>query len=136
MTRKELSEQYAEYLKNKGYEVEITDEGHVHFKKDGNYLILIDEKDPIFFQLAYPSFHKTKDEADRTKVLAACSKATASIKAAKVFMLGDNVWAAVEIFLPTPDAFKDVFDRCLTSVLSVVHEFDKAYGGHATLENK
>ena len=128
MTKKEIADKYLCYLKTAGYVAEITPTTDVHFKKDeGSFLIIIDEKDETFLQIAFPSFFGITGEDDRAKANAACSKACSGSKAAKVFSMGNDVWATVEIFLPEPDNFHVVFGRCLSALIHGVQMFAIAY---------
>lgn len=57
---------------------------------------------------------------------AAACEATAKVKVAKIFPLGDEVIGSVELFLPEVDDFKPVFKRALRCLSTAVNAFVKS----------
>lgn len=57
------------------------------------------------------------------QVMEATLQATAGIKVAKVFPIGNNVCASIELFCASPEAFKAVFHRSLGALKSGVQHF-------------
>ena len=71
----------------------------------------------------FPNFWSIESEAEREKVVHACTTATASTKVAKVFIVRDNVWATIELFCSPPEHFMSVFDRSMGALMTGVANF-------------
>lgn len=124
MSKAEKAEMYREFLQGEGYAPKIDGDGDIIFKREGRtYVIIIDEKDEMFFRIVFPNFWSIDSEEERRKVYEAAVYATAETKVAKVFPVGDNVWATVELFCSPPVAFQLVFERSLGAVMSSVRVF-------------
>lgn len=124
MTKQERAEMYRQYLLEEGFAPRIDEDGDVAFKYEGgSYVIIVDDKDDVFFRLIYPGFWSIESEEERTKVTQAALHATAQTKVAKVFMVRDNTWASIEMFCSPPEAFKPVFSRCLSALRTGVDTF-------------
>ena len=123
-SREELQELYLEYLKIEGYVPKIDDDGDVMFKAEGRtYFIDVNEKDPQFFRLVFPFFWKIEDEEERTRAFQAANHANLETKVAKVFVVNDDTWASVELFVEKPEDFQPVFTRSLASIRASVDVF-------------
>lgn len=115
---------YIKFLEANGYRPELDKDGDVAFKHEGgNYIIQIDENDNLYFRLIYPNFWEIENEQERSDVLIASTVANSDIKCAKIFMLRDNVWAVVEIFLAHPDDYEKLLSRSISSIQSAVGGF-------------
>lgn len=113
MTIKEKQEMFAEFLRGEGYTPEIDSDGDVRFKKEGGIYFLDVDDDDEYFRVVYPGLYHIRDSADdHSKTLAACAAATARCKVAKLFLVRDQVWAAVEIFVAKPESFKSGVFAC------------------------
>lgn len=125
LTEKEIRQQtYMKFLESNGYRPELDKDGDVAFKHEGgNYIIQVDENDNVYFRLIYPNFWEIESEEERQDVLLAGNFANSDIKCAKVFMLRDNVWAVVEIFLSKPEDYEKILSRSISSIQSVVGSF-------------
>jgi hypothetical protein len=125
LTVKEKRQQtYMKFLEANGYRPELDQDGDVAFKHEGgNYIIQIDEGDDVYFRLIYPNFWEIESEQERSDVLVASTVANAGIKCAKVFMLRDNVWAVVEIFLAKPEDYEKLLSRSISTIQSSVNSF-------------
>ncbi len=124
MSTSGASEAYSTFLTNEGYRPTLDSDGDVVFKREGRtYLILIDDADPTFFRLVFPNFWEIESDPERLQVLLAAQSATADTKVAKVFIVGDNVWASVEQFVSEPASATAVFDRALGAIDSAVSRF-------------
>lgn len=127
MTKSERAQTYSEYLRNEGYAPSIDQDGDVKFKKEGGtYYILISEQDQEFFRLVFPSFWPIESEAERKKAEMSALKATTDTKVAKIFLVKDNVWGAIELFCASPDHVKAVFPRCLSALKVAVETFTES----------
>ena len=123
-TKADLQDIYISFLKREGYVPSIDNDGDVTFKSEGkNYFIVIDEEDPQFFRLIYPGFWKIEKEADRENVSRAALHACAATKCAKVFLVRDNVWASIELFVANPGDFEPIFSRSLSALRTGASNF-------------
>lgn len=43
-------------------------------------------------------------------------------------MVGDDVWVTVELFIASPDNFKDVFQRSMSALLNGANNFIEQMG--------
>jgi hypothetical protein len=117
-------EMYAEYLREEGYKPTIDGENVVRFKEEGRiYCILVDAQDPQFFRIIFPNFWEIRGQEQRMKVLAAADAATGKTKVAKVFTVDNDVWASIEIFLPSPEQFRSIFPRSMGALKAAVGHF-------------
>lgn len=117
MDRQELTNIYTSFLEEEGYRPNIDDDGDIYFKREGKtYLIFVDSEDSKFFRLVFPNFWPIESEEERLMVLHAANAATAQTKTAKVYMVQDNVWASVELFIDDPSHFKALFGRCMDAL--------------------
>jgi len=133
MTRSERAQAYMNILTEEGYRPSLDEDGDVVFKKEGrSYLILIDENDPRFFRLVFPNFWPIESELERARVVQAASATTGKIKVAKVFVVRDDVWATVELFVETPDSAKAVFERSMSVLTEAVDTFAEQMRGGST----
>ena len=119
-----MQKMYTEYLKSEGYPVELDDDGDVLFKFEGNtYFIQIDPEDTDFFRIVLPNFWPVKDDSERQKVLEAVNYANAESKTSKLFIVRDNVWASIELFVTAPEDFKTIFKRSMSALQYGVYNF-------------
>lgn len=124
MTNQHRAEMYLEFLREEGFAPKIDDDGDVIFKYEGGtFLILLDDKDEEYFKLVYPAFWPIETEHERLKALRVAFDATANTKVAKVYIIKDNAWAAIEMFCDPPETVKPVFARCLSALRTVVRTF-------------
>ncbi len=127
MTLTEREQMYFDFLAEEGYRPELAEPGHVAFKKDGLFLIIMcHEEDEGFFHLFCPDFWPYKGARERNRVYRAAAEVTAGTKCLKVFPLRGGTFASVEIFCSPPDAFKAVFDRALASLAVGLDRFQEA----------
>ena len=124
MTKEELGAMYRDFLTEEGFSPFIEEDGDVTFKYEGKvHGISVDEGDEEFFRLIFAPFWDIENEEERRKVHAAACEATAKVKVAKIFPLGDDVVGSVELFLPEVDDFKPVFKRALRCLSAAVDAF-------------
>ena len=130
MDKSEKAQMYVDFLKAEGYLPEIDSDGDVRFKKEGgNYYIAVDATDDEFFRVVFPGFWPIESEEERDQALAKCNEANAGAKVAKVFIVQDSVWASLELFVSTPDAFKGVFSRGMGALRYGVERFVQGMRG-------
>lgn len=123
-TKEEFQKFYTDYLTAEGYRPEVDSDGDVSFKREGlTYYIIVTETDAEFFEMALPNIHSIVDEPDRTKAYIAADYSNAKSKVSKVYMVNDDVWVTVELFIATPDDFKNVFQRAMSALLNGANNF-------------
>ena len=124
MSNEERQQMYLDFLSEEGYRPHVGDNGLVDFKSEGmNYFVLFDEDDEQFFRVVVPNFWSIDNEEVRSKARIAADDSTASTKAAKVFTVADNVWAAYEAFYSSPEHFRAIFSRALSVLKTSVQNF-------------
>lgn len=117
---------YVDYLTKEGFRPEIDQDGDVTFRYEGGfYYIDIDEEDPSYFRLVFPSFWKIESSEELGQALIAANHATMMIKVAKIYLnsQGDNVTASIEVFLAKPEDFESIFKRSLGALSAGVSFF-------------
>jgi hypothetical protein len=118
---------YWRCLNAEGYVPTFDRDGDVVFKCEGaSYIIFVDEEDDEFFRLVIPNIWSIKSEDDRAQVERAAVHATAKTKVAKVFTVGDDAWASIEMFCSPPTVFRAVFPRSLRALQAGVKNFLEA----------
>jgi Putative bacterial sensory transduction regulator len=122
---------YQDYLTEEGYRPTVDDDGDLVFKCEGKvYILYASESDKSFFRLVFPNFWAIESEEERQRVYQSCTLANAQVKVAKIYTVGDDTWASVELFLAEPEHFKPVFERSLRAVEAAVDMFvEKMNGG-------
>jgi hypothetical protein len=122
---KKGAERYLEFLAEEGYRPRIDANGNVAFKCEGrSYVIMIDEKDEMFFYLVYRDFWPIESDEELVRVMDAALAVIADTKVVKLFPMGDtNTWAAIELFCYPPETFTAVFERCLKALRDAVEKF-------------
>jgi hypothetical protein len=123
-TQKQLQDKYSAILKEEGYAPKIDEDGDVQFKYEGKtYYILINEEDPTFFELIYPSFWKIESEEERSRAYIASSYATMDTKVAKIFPTETNTTATIEMFVSDPGDIQQHLDRILRALRTAVEKY-------------
>ncbi|HEY8348147.1 MAG TPA: hypothetical protein VIL07_12900 [Symbiobacteriaceae bacterium] len=108
------ADMYFDYLKEEGYLPRYDEDGDIVFKAEGvTYLLFASEDDPEYFRLALPAFWRIDDEQERQRVLAAAAQVNAELKVIKIYPVGNNTWASVELLFASPEQFKPIFKRAL-----------------------
>lgn len=99
------------FLSNEGYKYDLDGDGDVHFKYQGANLFFTDSgNDNEFFRLIMPNIYEV--EGNRTKVLEAANTVTRDIKVIKAFLVEDNLWLSIEMFIDSTPEIGDFFNRC------------------------
>jgi hypothetical protein len=118
------TEMFSKYLAEEGYLPKVDSDGDILFKREGlTFCIFAAENDREFFRLALPNIWAIRTEDERRKVLAAANTATGAVKVGKVFTVGDNVWATVELLIDPIENFSKVFDRSVAILSACVQRF-------------
>ncbi len=130
MTVKDRTALYLDYLRKEGFNAEMDADGDVKFKYEGKtYYFILDKEDEEFFRLVFPNFWSLDGPAERAKAEKAAFVATSATKVAKVLLVGDNVWAMIEMFVSDPAYPTTIFPRSMSalrySVSTFVEEMNK-----------
>lgn len=124
MSKAQRIQVYFDFLKKEGFVPQLDRDGDIVFKSEGRtYLVILDENDEVFFRLVFPNFWSIENEAERMKVERAALIATANTKVAKVFPVGNNTWATIEMFAPSPENVLPVFLRSMSALMTAVNKF-------------
>ncbi len=116
-TTADLQAMYMAYLTKEGYRPTVDDDGDVVFKSEGRtYFIDVEADDPGYFRIALPNIWAIESPEERQQVLAACDHSNATAKVAKCYIVRDQVWVGIEVFLANPDDFGHIFARSLSAV--------------------
>ncbi len=115
---------FQNYLRDEGFMPKVDSDGDIMFKREGKtYCLFSDEGDREFFRLALPNFWPIESEGERRQVVRAAAEATAEVKVGKVYPVGDNVWATVELLIDPIEGFSKVFKRSLAIIDACIHRF-------------
>jgi hypothetical protein len=124
LDKKTIQKMYMDFLAEEGYRPEIDADGDVQFKSEGKtYFMSVNDDDPTFFRLVLANIWPIESEVERTQVFIAVDHSNAQTKVAKAFLVKDDVWVGIELFLPEATDFKDVFDRSMSALGSGVDFF-------------
>ncbi|AWI08499.1 T3SS (YopN, CesT) and YbjN peptide-binding chaperone 1 [Ereboglobus luteus] len=123
-TREELQKLYMDALEQQGYRPELDQDGDVRFRHEGNsYFIEVREDDPMFFRVVMPNFWDIESPKERARIIEAANITCSDIKVAKVFIVRNDTWCAVELFLPEQELFAPILQRCLIAIRAAVNTF-------------
>src|SRR5712671_6198274 len=118
------AEMYIEFLREEGYVPKLDEDADVVFKCEGRtYILFSEEKDQNYFRLAFPAFWEIESADEEDQAREAMNDLNAKMKVMKLFIVRDNVWASVEMFLSPIASFKPVFARSLALLQQGVNEF-------------
>lgn len=130
--KKLLSSVYVEALKMIDDDPKFDNDGDVEFKgylnKELKFVAVIDEGHKEFLRVCMPVIYRLKDSAEKNSVLAACNFANVKTKVAKVYLVGDTVWAAFEMQLYKFDVkyIKDALMFAMPNLESAASRFSQA----------
>jgi hypothetical protein len=125
-TREELQKLYTDALTAEGYRPELDDDGDVRFRHEGSsYFIEVREDDPMFFRVVMPNFWDIESPKERARIVEAANATCSDIKIAKVFIVRNDTWCAVELFLPGQEHFIPILQRCLLAIRAAVNAFSE-----------
>lgn len=121
-----LAQSYHDILTRAGHAPQPTAEGYLTFQHEGGqYYLLLDEKDPQFFQLVYPNFHAIHNENTRLRAFVAAGRVNDGIKSAKIMVNENNVWACVELFVVSVAHAETFLRAALAAVQAAVQKFEQ-----------
>lgn len=130
MTKASRADAIRKYLAGEGYAPSLDSDGDVRVKFEGltMYVELI-ETDEIYYRIVLPSFWSIENEADRAKAIAAANDVTRDLKAAKILVIRDSVWATIETFYPSVEQMLPVLVRNLNATLAAAMKFGRIVMG-------
>lgn len=109
-----------EYLTNEGFKYEIDKDGDICFKYQGHTFFFSDPiDDPYFFRIFMSPIYKIAN--NREKVLEAINTVTSKYKLLKAYILNDELWLSIELFVDSTPKIEDYFQRCI-EILSLGRE--------------
>ncbi len=118
------SDLYVNYLREEGYVPKLDSDGDVSFKYEGmTCCALAQEQDREYFRVVIPNFWPIESEDERIRAIAAAGKVTAGLKVGKVLIVGDNVWASVEMLIDPIELFRNVFARVMRILMACIQQF-------------
>ncbi len=102
-----------QFLATEGYVPTIDEDGDIVFKMEGgNFIVMLSEDDPEYYRIAFPGFYDVPEsDTARALMLIACTSVTGKVKCAKVYPVGDTLWAKVEVFMPNVESLLPVLVR-------------------------
>lgn len=114
------------FLRQEGYVPHLDDDGDITFKCEGRRLYIFTAEIHLdFFQVVMPNIWRAESAAEQTAAAAVCNEMSATTKAAKVFLVDDQVHVTMESFHTAVTGFCDVFNRGIPALLVAqrqVHE--------------
>lgn len=114
-------------LKEEGYLPKIDEDGDLVFKSEGKTLFIpADSNDDEFLRIALPSFWSIDSEEELNVAAKVCCEVNKKVKVAKVFFVGDSVWASVEMFASPIQSVHDVLSRCINVLTLATADFCRA----------
>lgn len=124
MSAKDLQKMYVDFLAEEGYRPEVDKDGDVQFKAEGKtFFIDVDADDPNYFRLALPNIWPIESEQERTQCYVAADFSNAQSKVAKTYLMQDNIWVGIEVFVAEPQDFKRIFARSMSALGNGVNQF-------------
>jgi hypothetical protein len=122
--KKALQKMYMDYLEEEGYKPEIDSDGDVQFKAEGKtYFINVVEDDPTYFRVVLANIWPIESEDERAQCLIAVDHSNAKAKVTKSYLVKDNIWVGIELFLPEASDFKEIFRRSMSALNNGVSHF-------------
>ena len=119
---KSLRKSVRSYLKDFGCTYESISEEAMLFKYQGrNFLFVTDKNDPYYFQVALPNIYEI--DGDRRLVLEAINTIISEKKALKAYIIDDNVWLVIEMFIDTTPDINKIFERSIDILNSGYNKF-------------
>jgi hypothetical protein len=119
-----LQKMYMDFLEGEGLEGRVDGDGDVQFEYESRtYFIEVNEDDNEFFRVVLPNIWPIESVSEGLEVVQACDEVNRTMKCTKAYTTNDDVWIAVELFVPSPEAFKTVFERCLKAIDQGVETF-------------
>jgi len=111
-----------DWLASEGFRYQIDDDGDVQFKFQGYGMwATVDKNDPLFLRIILPNIYELN--GDRGKVLEALNALNAEIKAVKGYLVRENVWVSLEMYVDSSPEVEDFIERCLNILIAAGRKF-------------
>ncbi|HKP29100.1 MAG TPA: hypothetical protein VJU15_06840 [Gemmatimonadales bacterium] len=117
-------------VRDAGLVPELTSAGGVLFKFEGKNYLIPDDRDEPFIRIIHQEVRKIRDEKDRALLETVAVGVSTTTKVAKVYVGGDQVWAAVELYCWPVERFRPVLIRSLTVLDYAVVTFTAMLKAH------
>ncbi len=114
--------------------IQVDDDGDFRFERQGlSFLLVLDDNEPGYLRLLLPCLAEALTPEARAPLLEACSNASASVKMAKVFFVGNDLCAGLETLVVDPQALDAKYlERILsTTVAAAAHVASELKGGES-----
>lgn len=119
MTFFETRDYVREYLIGQGYQPEAVNEKNLIFKREGQTLcVILDKDDTEFFRVLLPCIDSINEETSEEAVNFAISETDAKIKVARIIRQENDVHVIAELFYENAEAFTKIMERTITSCLA------------------
>lgn len=117
-----------DWLASEGYKYTIDNDGDLQFKYQGLPMwVMVDQNDPLFLRVIMPNVYQL--ENNRAKVLEILNGLNANIKAVKGFLVDENVWLSIEMYIDSSPEVEDFIERCLDILLAGFRKFAEELRG-------
>lgn len=118
------TESYMNWLTEQGYRPEIDKDGDVTFKHERiNFVLFSNEKDDTFFRLMVPYFWELESEEETERASKVIMKLNSDYKAAKFYIMQEDVCVAIESFYANFEDVYPVLGRQIDLLASAMREF-------------
>ena len=132
MSKAERAAAIVKYMASEGYIPELDKDGDVRLKCEGlTFYIELLEDDETYYRLVLPNFWSIDTEEERGRAIIAANSVADRIKAAKVIMVRDDMWATLEGFYPSVDRYLPVIARCIKATRAAAMRFGEEMMGKA-----
>lgn len=77
------------------------------------YWVMLDEDDRKFLRIALPNFWRIADDESRARVERAALETSTELKLVKVFPIGGDTWATIELLSSSIENTKQILPRAI-----------------------
>ena len=114
---------YQRVLEEEGYRFTVDEDGDFSLRREGKWLVLFVDDDPVYFRLSAPNLFECKSEAQVDLALVVANEMNRAYKVVKFVVVDGWVWGNVEMYLQPLDVFRATFDRCADLLCETASEF-------------
>jgi hypothetical protein len=118
------TETYMAWLNEQGYRPELDNDQDISFKHERiNFVLFANEKDETFFRLMVPYFWELETEEETQKATTTIMKLNTDYKAAKFYIMQNDVCVAIECFYAKIEDVFPILGRQIDLLASAMREF-------------
>ncbi len=118
------TETYMAWLNEQGYRPELDNDQDISFKHERiNFVLFANEKDETFFRLMVPYFWELESEEETERATKVIMKLNTDYKAAKFYIMQNDVCVAIENFYGKIEDVFPVLGRQIDLLASAMREF-------------